>query len=45
MSARKRMKMDDISELQFHESESEWSDSEDAGNDEIGVRTGVPVTV
>lgn len=37
--------MDNISELQFYDSESEWSDSEHAGNDEIGVRTAVPVTV
>jgi hypothetical protein len=32
MSARKRMKVNDISELPLHG--SEWSDSEGAGNDE-----------
>jgi hypothetical protein len=29
------MKVNHISELLFHDSGSEWSDSEDAGNDEI----------
>jgi hypothetical protein len=39
MSARKRMKVDDIWEWQLHG--SEWSDSEGTGNDETGIWTAV----
>jgi hypothetical protein len=35
MSARQEVNVDEIAELVFNDSESEWSDSEDADNDEM----------
>jgi hypothetical protein len=34
MSARQKVNVDEVAELLFHDSAAEWSDSEDADNDE-----------